>query len=121
MAAFLNSSGGTLGIGITDDGDILGLQPDLDFKHQDLDGYQNWLTTLLINSLGGGTVGALVNLRIEPAGTEVVCLVDVEPSSKPVYAKTTKGDQCFYVRISNTTRMLEGPELVTYVDQHFES
>jgi hypothetical protein len=51
----------------------------------------------------------------------VVCLVDVEPSSKPVYAKTTKGDQCFYVRISNTTRMLEGPELVTYVDQHFES
>ena len=121
VAAFLNSSGGTLGIGITDDGDILGLQPDLDFKHQDLDGYQNWLTTLLINSIGGGTVGALVNLRIEPAGTEVVCLVDVEPSSKPVYAKTTKGDQCFYVRISNTTRMLEGPELVTYVDQHFES
>jgi hypothetical protein len=117
-AAFLNSSGGTFGIGITDDVDILGLQPDLDFKYQDLDGYQNRLTTLLTNSIGGGTVGALVSLRIEPVGSEVVCFVDVKPSSKPVFAKTTKGDECFYARMSNTTRMLEGPALVDYIEQH---
>lgn len=119
VAAFLNSSGGTLGIGITDDGDILGLQPDLDYKHQDLDGYQNWLTTLLINSIGGGAIGARVKLRIEPVGSEVVCLVDVEAASEPIYAKTTKGDHCFYVRINNTTRILEGPEMVTYIAEHW--
>ncbi len=80
VAAFLNTAGGTLGIGITDDGDILGLQPDLDFKHQDLDGYQNWLTTLLVSNIGAGVIGAHVSLRIESAGSEVVGLVDVTPS-----------------------------------------
>jgi hypothetical protein len=50
VAAFMNSKGGTLGIGISDDGDILGIQTDLDYKKQDLDGYQNWLSTLLMTS-----------------------------------------------------------------------
>ena len=46
VAAFLNTEGGTLGIGISDDGDITGLQPDLEYKNQDLDafttGYQHF-------------------------------------------------------------------------------
>jgi hypothetical protein len=120
VAAFLNSAGGTLAIGITDDGDILGLQPDLDFKRQDLDGYQNWLTTLLVNNIGAGVVGAYVGLRIEPVGSEVVCLVDATPSPAPVYARTTKGDACFYVRINNTTRLLEGPDIPNYIDGHWK-
>ena len=120
VAAFLNASGGTLGIGITDDGDILGLQPDLDFKHQDLDGYQNWLSTLLITTIGGGVVGAHVGIRIESEGSEIVCLVDVTPSPTPVYAKTTKGPACFYVRIGNTTRLLEGPDIPKYIDGHWK-
>ena len=83
VAAFLNIRGGTLAIGITDDGDIRGLQPDLDYKHQDLDGYQNWLTTLLVQNIGGGVVGAHVRLRIESVGSEVVCLVDVAARPGP--------------------------------------
>ena len=121
VAAFLNSDGGTLGIGITDDGDILGLQPDLDYRRQDLDGYQTWLTTLLVNNIGAGVVGAHVRLRIEPVGSKVVCLVDVEPSPSPVYAKTTKGSNCFFVRMNNSTRMLEGPHIVTYISGHWNS
>ena len=31
VAAFINSKGGTMGIGISDDGDVLGIQPDLDY------------------------------------------------------------------------------------------
>ena len=120
VAAFLNTSGGTLGIGITDDGDILGLQPDLDFRGQDLDGYQNWLTGLLVNNIGAGVVGAHVSLRLEPVGSEVVCLVDVAPSPSPVYANTTKGNNCFYVRIANTTRRLDGPDIPTYIDGHWK-
>ena len=119
VGAFLNTSGGTLGIGITDDGDIVGLQPDLDFKRQDLDGYQNWLSGLLINSIGGGVIGANTSIRIESVGSEVVCLVDVLPSSQPVYAKTTKGNECFYVRVNNTTRMLEGRQIVDYINDHW--
>ncbi len=121
VAAFLNSQGGTLGIGISDDGDIVGVQHDLDFKHQDLDGYQNWLSTLLINAIGGGVVGAHVGIRLEPIGSEVVCLIDVSPSPNPVYAKTHRGNHCFYVRVTNTTRLLEGPDIQSYIDGRWRS
>lgn len=120
VAAFLNSEGGVLGIGISDDGDIVGLGPDLEFKRQDLDSYQNWLTTLLMNQIGAAAIAAHVGFRIESVGAELVCLVDVEPSDVPIYAKTTKGNSCFYVRINNTTRMLEGPEVVAYVRTHWK-
>lgn len=119
VAAFLNSKGGTLAIGISDDGDIIGLQPDLDFKRQDLDGYQNWLTTLLINKIGPGTVAAHVSFRIESAGPELVCLVDVTPSGSPVYAQTTKSSHSFFVRVNNTTRLLEGPNIMTYIEDRW--
>lgn len=119
VAAFMNSEGGTLGIGISDDGDILGIQPDLDFKKQDLDGYQNWLSTLLMNSIGQATVAKGINVRFESAEDKVVCLVDVSRSSVPVYAETVKGKDIFYVRVGNTTRMLSGQEMVRYVENHF--
>ncbi|MDA7823658.1 DUF262 domain-containing protein [Opitutales bacterium] len=120
VSAFLNSSGGTLAIGITDDGDILGLQPDLNFKNQDIDSYQNWLTTLLMTKIDQGIVGALVRVRFESVGPEVVCLVDVKAAKTPTYANTVKGEGCFYVRVNNTTRMLKGADIQTYIGQHWK-
>lgn len=119
VAAFMNSGGGTLGIGITDDGDILGLQPDLDFKNQDIDAYQNWLSTLFITSLGGAPVSKYVNIRFETVNDKLVCLVDVKKSSTPIYADTVKGKGLFYVRTVNTTRMLNPPEIPNYTNDHF--
>ena len=115
VAAFLNSNGGTLAIGITDDGDICGIQPDLELKHQDIDQYENWLTSLLMNSVGQASISLNTSIRFEPIDSHIVCLIDVEPSKKAVYAKTTKGNNVFYVRVNNSTRILEGPELEDYL------
>ena len=119
VAAFLNTGGGTLAVGISDDGDIVGVQPDLDMKRHDLDQYQNWLTTLLMATLGDAVVSSFVGVRFETVGAHVVTLVDVEPSTRAVYAKTTKGDDCFYVRVNNTTRQLAGQEMVEYIKHHW--
>ena len=119
VAAFMNSKGGTLGIGISDDGDIPGIQPDLDYKKQDLDGCQNWLATLLINAMGQVSVAKNVDNRFGAVEENVVCLVDVVPSPTPVYADTVKGKEVFYVRVGNTTRILSGGEMVEYIGRHF--
>jgi predicted HTH transcriptional regulator len=119
VAAFMNSHGGTLGIGISDDGDILGIQADLDFKKQDLDGYQNWLATLFMNSIGQSSAAKNVRIRFETVEDNVVCLVDVLPSNKPVYANTVKGKEVFYIRYENTTRVLAGAEMVAYIEERF--
>lgn len=50
VIAFLNTGGGTLGIGIAENKTILGISHDPELKSMDLDRYVNWLTTLLITS-----------------------------------------------------------------------
>ena len=119
IAAFMNAEGGTLGIGVSDDGDLLGIQEDLDFKSHDLDDYQNWLSTLLMNAIGQAVVAKGVNIRFETVEDVVVCLIDVKKSSSPVYADTIKGKETFYVRVGNTTRILNGAEMVKYIEKHF--
>ena len=52
VAAFLNSGGGTLAIGLTDDGTAVGIGKDLELKGFDLDKFENALHTLIITSVG---------------------------------------------------------------------
>ena len=122
VAAFMNSGGGTLGIGIDDDGNIVGLKPDLaKFKGDQLDQYQNWLTTLLINNIGAAETGSCVSFRLENKNDNDICLVDVQHSMTPVYAQTTKGKHGFFVRMNNTTRLLEGPEIQKYIESTWQT
>ena len=115
----MNSKGGTLGIGISDNGDLLGIQPDLEHKNFDIDAYQNWLSTLLLNSIGKANVANYVSIRFDNKEDKVICLVDVIPSPKPVYANTYKGKEVFYARVENSTRIFEGAELTDYVSERF--
>ncbi|MXW27408.1 MAG: hypothetical protein F4Z80_00685 [Chloroflexi bacterium] len=118
VAGFLNANGGTLAIGIADNGEILGIQPDLDRKNWDGDRYVNSLTSTIGHSLG--TLAAtMVNIQLQSVDGVDVALVHVPPSTEPVYAKVSNRDQDFYVRVNNSTRTLTGPDLVGYVNQRW--
>ena len=54
VAAFLNSQGGTLVIGVEDDGTISGLHYDLDLLDGSRDRFEQLLTQLVSNSIGAG-------------------------------------------------------------------
>ena len=118
VAGFLNSEGGTLAIGISDDGEILGIQPDLDAKNMDPDRYVNSLTSVIGGSLGSDA-STMAKIRLEAVDRNLVALVDAQPSPKPVYA-TVRGDRIFFVRVNNSTRRLDGPDLVSYVQRHWD-
>lgn len=120
VAAFLNSLGGTLAIGISDDGDVVGIQDDLDMKGHDLDAYTNWLTTLLETQLGGTAVSR-TSIRFETIEEATVCLVDCKPANEAVFANTTKGKHVFFVRSNNSSRVLEGDELLKYVSSRWST
>ena len=118
VAGFLNSNGGTLAIGIADDGEILGIQPDLDKKNVDGDRYVGSLTTAIGNSLGP-LASTMAKIRLEAVNGAQVALVHVDPSPEPIYAKLSRGDRIFLARVNNSTRVLEGPDLVGYVKQRW--
>ena len=108
IAGFLNSSGGTLAIGIADDGEPLGIQPDLDKKNMDEDRYIGSLTTAIGRSLGS-LASTRAKIQLEDVNDIRVALVHVAPSPEPIYAKVSKGDNVFFARVNNSTRILGRP------------
>ena len=100
IAAFLNSEGGTLVIGADDDAQPLGIEPDLTARNFDLDRYENFVMTSIVTNIG--TVAASqCRVRFEDVNDKTICIVDVRPSTRPVFANTDKGNEVFYIRTGN--------------------
>ena len=116
IAGFMNADGGTLLIGVTDSGEIYGIETDLKTlgKKQNPDGFALWLNGLLDNRLGPvATASAKFQFENLPDGT--VCRVDVSPGTAPTFVKGKKGEANFYVRLNNATRLLNTAEALDYV------
>jgi type I restriction enzyme R subunit len=115
VAAFLNTDGGTLLIGVGPDRSLVGLA--LDYEHvkpQNGDGFVNWLTTHLSKALGAAAVARTRARIVGHAGFDL-CRLDVARSSVPVWAKTSKAERVFYVRLNNSSREMPDAELSRYL------
>lgn len=117
IAAFLNSEGGTLVVGVDDDGTILGLAPDLTLLDGSADRFERTLVQLVAEHLGLH-VAPFVRVRFESVDSARICVVDVERSPEPIFTKTDKGKE-FFVRNGNTTRALDTEEAHRYVEMNW--
>ncbi len=114
VAAFMNSQGGTLAIGVEDDGTICGLERDIAVTHGSKDKFEQLLATQLAERIGASNT-PYCRMRIEEVEDKLVCVVDVERSSEPVFLKTDKGKE-FFVRVGNTSRSLDHEETHKYIE-----
>lgn len=117
IAGFMNGHGGTLLVGVQDDGSVLGLEEELTvFSKKNTDGWEQWLTGLLIQAFGKA-VTANVTVAFGTIDERTVARVNVAPASAPVYTTRTKTGakgSVFLVRLNNTTHELDGPEASKY-------
>lgn len=120
IAGFMNAHGGTLLIGVTDRGEVFGLQKDLKTlgSKQNRDGFELWLTGLLDNMLGP-TATSQVSISYEDFPEGSVCRIDVGPGKRPTFVKGGKGEADLYVRLNNSTRLLNTADAVEYVSSHW--
>ena len=122
VAAFLNSRGGTLLLGVDDEGRLIGLGPDYTtLRHEDADRYELFLRDLWRARLGANAA-ALPSLDFAPADEAGdVCRVTIPPSPVPVYLSGPKGKggRELWVRAGNSTQRLEVDDAVTYVAQRW--
>lgn len=119
IAGFLNAHGGTLLVGVADDGSARGLDDDYAAAgNKGRDSYENFLTTLLDKRIGRAAV-AHVAITFDPVDRYDVCLLDVNPSPEPVFVTNDKGDADLYVRLNNSTRLLNTADALKYVRQHW--
>ncbi len=118
VAGLLNSKeGGRLLIGISDDGEVLGLEPDYASLRKDgkddRDLFELHLMQVLSTHLGE-SVAAFLTVTFHSVDGKDVCQVTVEPSDHPVYVRT-EGRDVFFLRIGNSTKELPLPEVIKYV------
>ena len=110
IAAFLNSNGGTLLIGVQDDGSVFGLENDLKMLKNSRDKFELTLRNL-INDRIGVEFGGFVKTKFVEIEGKAICQVDVSPSPKPAYLDKTE----FFIRSGNQTRSLSIPEAMEYM------
>lgn len=122
VAGFLNAQGGTLLIGVDDEGAVLGIELDFEFlKKPDVDRYELWLRDHLQRTLGA-VAPTHVKVSFELLAEErTVCRLDVDAADQPVFLDTPRSPRTadFYVRIGNSTRKLATDEVLQYEKQRW--
>jgi hypothetical protein len=116
VAGFLNTAGGTLVIGVDDNGDAVGLDKDYEtLRKKDADGFELWLTDLLQVSLGKNALTCM-SVTFERFQGKEVARVEVKRSRRIVFVNPSKGPRVddVYVRFGNSTRKLTPAELLEY-------
>ena len=114
LAGFMNGEGGSLIIGVADDGEILGLENDYHIlKKKDRDGFEQAVMTAVARSLGTDACQYL-QLVFHDINGKDICRVLTAKSHRPIYIKEGN-DLKFYLRTGVSTRELNVQEAVEYI------
>ncbi|MBE0649106.1 MAG: putative DNA binding domain-containing protein [Bacteroidales bacterium] len=115
ISAFLNSEGGTLLIGIRDDGSAEGIESDR------LQTEDRWLLHLwtLIRTCFGRDVTPYITTKLEKFEGKTICLVECSRSLRPVFLKQPGFEEEFYIRIGPASAAMSVSEALKYIADHF--
>ena len=120
VAGFLNAHGGTLLIGVADDGSIYGLTSDYRSlgRKGDRDGFELHLMQVLGRALGTAPL-SFVRVTIHEIDGDDVCRVDVRRAPEPIFLSEGK-EPLFYARLGNATLPLRVDEAHQYIRSHWD-
>lgn len=115
IAGFLNSAnGGTLIIGVADDGTPVGLERD---GFPDEDKMALHLINLLKEKVGGHQA-LYVHPRFDDYGDVRALIVECDPAKSPAFVKDGGGER-FYVRYGPSTQELPGSQAQAFIKHRF--
>ncbi|MEK9194421.1 MAG: RNA-binding domain-containing protein [Patescibacteria group bacterium] len=113
IAAFLNTKGGYLVLGVNDEREPVGLTGDYKTLHREnRDGFENHFTQIY-NSMIGPEFRHLVNLNFQDYKGHDICIIQAARSPRPIYLKVDDNEH-FYVRTGNVTTPLKLSEVELY-------
>jgi len=110
VVGFLNSEGGTLLIGVDDDGQILGLEAD----NFDNDDKCRLHVKNLINQHIGLELSKLLFFEIVTVDDKKLVIIDCEISNEPVFLKN-KNEESFYIRSGPSSVQLSVSKVLKYL------
>jgi hypothetical protein len=126
VAAFANSQGGTLLIGVGDDGQVLGLERDYhSLGDVDRDKFELHLRNLLNQQFGTGFVTSRVVIKFHEVGEKEVCQIETAAAKEPVILKVKDKNgqptEKFYARSGNSSQEIPLSEMPAFIKERFNS
>ena len=119
IAAFMNTNGGIIIIGIDDSRKVLGLAPDFQLINKnDSDGFEN-VFNMSIAKMLGIEFREYIDIVFEEIDEKTICAVYIQPSLQPVYL-TYKDNEAFYIRTGNSSQPLSVKKATEYINTHFK-
>ncbi|CAA6676382.1 MULTISPECIES: RNA-binding domain-containing protein [unclassified Lentimonas] len=110
LAAFLNTEGGTLLIGVTDDGEITGLEAD---KFESEDHAQLHFKNLIAEHIGA-EFSKYIDFRTVQIDEKLVGIAECIRSNEPVFLKHSKGES-FFIRNGPSSDELPISQALDYI------
>jgi ATP-dependent DNA helicase RecQ len=116
IVAFLNTDGGTLLIGVEDQGNVLGYEAD-HFPNEDkfLLHFAN-----LVNDRIGKQFSEYIHSGLKEVQSKKILRVDCVRSASTVFLKGEKGEEEFYIRTGPSSVKLSLSEFMEYSKSHFK-
>jgi len=123
IAAFSNGEGGTVLIGVNDEGEVLGLENDYTTLDGNKDEFELHLRNLVNKTFGGSFAASKLTITFPAITDKEVCKIDIKRSSEPQYLSVqdkngVKSDK-FYVRSGNSSIELLLKEVSKYIQSRF--
>ena len=118
VAAFLNTRGGHLVIGVDDTKNVVGME--LDYQtlgKPNGDGFENHFSHIFHNMIGA-EFRQFVRLTQQKQDDKEYCVVAVAPAPRPVYLKSDENEE-FYIRTGNGTTSLKFSQAAGYIENRF--
>ena len=123
VAGFANGGGGTLLIGVADDGTVKGLERDYACLGGNRDKLELHLTNLLSRHFGPAFRAAQIGISFPQHEDVEVCRIEVRPANEAQFVSIASRDgtlaERFFVRAGNSTQELTPSQMHLYVGQRF--
>ena len=119
VSAFLNSEGGTLLIGVDDNGNILGLEKDIQtLQKKNIDGFELHIRQVIKKYLGSN-FEKHVKISFPQIDEKQICYMKIAKSGKPVFV-IFEGKDYFFVRNGNSSIPKNREEQSEYERLHWK-
>lgn len=124
VSAFSNGEGGSLVIGVDDEGEILGLDHDYRSLNGDKDEFEQHLRNMLNTTFGKVFATSGISISFFPIKDMEICKISIPKGTKPLYLEVSDSNgqksEKFYVRSGNTSQELGLREISDYISSRFK-
>ena len=124
IAAFSNTQGGTLIMGVNDDMEVIGLEHDYQtLKNGTKDEFELHLRNLTNNAYGVDFSSSNLDVSFPDVEDNEICVIEIKPWHEPLYTEVIDKNGVksvkFYIRNGNSSPELPTREIADYINSRF--